>query len=186
MMKYKHYTAVPRWQYANVSQGSVAIYTRCGGILLTSLLQIYKRIYHRRDCENQLRSDKGLIIVMTGVSFLVHHIGLHLIGCSDPPTVSHTHTESCRSIYAYSCQSLSGVGLPLRAQWRPTSRPTPASPYFATHAHPVTAPFPLTRFWASSALISALLACYGYTALSLIVNRYFSYANVSQGVAGFY
>jgi len=74
------------FSYANVSQGSAAIYTRFGGILLTLLLQIYKRIYHRRDCENQLRFDKGLIMVM------------NFIRCRVPPTLSHTHAESCRSI----------------------------------------------------------------------------------------
>jgi len=62
-----------------------------------------------------------------------------------------------------------GVDLPLRAQRRPASRSTPASPYFATHAHPVTAPFPLTRFSARSALISALLACCDCTAFYLIL-----------------
>ena len=79
-----------------------------------------------------------------------------------------------------------GVGLPVRAQRRPASRSTPASPYFATHAHPVSALLLLTPFSASSALISALLACSACTALYLIINRLFSYANVSQGSAAIY
>ena len=75
--------------------------------------------------------------------------------------------------------------LPLRPQL--TLRDVPLHdplPLRRTFPRTLTAPFPLTRFSARSALISALLACYGYTALSLIVNRYFSYANVSQGSCG--
>jgi len=67
--------------------------------VLTSLLQIYKKMYRGKNLEHRLRFDIGIIMFMTLVyCSLVHRVGLHFISRRVSPTVSHTHAESCRSI----------------------------------------------------------------------------------------
>jgi len=57
-----------KWQFfnKNISQGSVATRLRCGGILIITVLQIYRWVRQWKNFENRLRSDR--VTVMSLVS----------------------------------------------------------------------------------------------------------------------
>ena len=91
---------VPTATDVDIAQLTAAVSARrkllCGmdRFVLTSLLQIYKKMYRGKNLEHRLRFDIGIIMFMTLVyRSLVHRVGLHFISRRVSPTVSHTHAS---------------------------------------------------------------------------------------------